>query len=109
VPVVNTTISTEVDFGTVDVAVQPRPRFELGASLSAFGATAMSVSAVAPKRPCTAAAASAVSGLGQHLGQAPAGLPKACPASGQQFAYTTRTIAVTGAGDLGPHPAREPV
>jgi hypothetical protein len=104
VPVVN----TDVDFSGVNV-VQPRPRFELGASLPAFRASALPVSAVAPKRPCPAAAAHAGFGLGQHLGMAAAGLPQACPANGQQYAYTTRTIAATGAGDLGPHPAREPV
>jgi hypothetical protein len=110
VPVVLNMISyTETSMGllSVDETAMPRPRFGLGACLPALApaATPASKSAVAVLRPRTGRTASVV---GQHSGLAAAGQAVQPPLNDRQFTYTT-LISATGAGELGSHPARDPV
>jgi len=95
---------------TVEIVTLPRLRSGLGAFLCALPAAAMPATdgTAAALRPCSGAAATASLDLGRRPAVAAYGHSQGYQASGKQFAYTTLTIA-SGAGDLGPHPAREPV
>lgn len=89
-----------------ETAMQPRPRFGMGACTPALipAATPATTYAVALARPRTATAAA----VAAHLGLAAFGQATWTQLSGKQPAYTT-LISATGDGALGPHPAREPV
>jgi hypothetical protein len=102
-------------------AQKPLPRFGLGACLPVPEAAAPFASngVVAFQRPSTAWTAPSA-GFGQHLGLTVSGQHTSGVASGsaasngiaasdQQSAYNKTLTIADGAGDLGPHPAREPV
>jgi hypothetical protein len=104
-----------------EVAQKPLPRFGLGACLPVPQAAAplASSGAVAFQRPSTARTAPSA-GFGQHFGLTVSGQPTSGVASGsaadhgiaasvRQSAYNKTLTIADGAGDLGPHPAREPV
>jgi hypothetical protein len=103
VPAVLITISS------FEAAMKPRPRLGVGAFLRALtgAATPASRSAVASARPRTSAAASVIE-QGQKCALTALGQAASQQTNRKQFAHMTRTFAY-GAGDLGPHPAREPV
>jgi hypothetical protein len=105
VPVVLNMISSIENLGN-KTAVQPHPRFGLGACTPALvpAATPATVYAVALPRPRTATTAAAarrafLTASGQVMG---------AQLGSKQSAYMT-LISATGDGALGPHPAREPV
>ena len=93
---------------------KPLPRFGLGACLPTLPAAAKPVSkgAVASRRPSARTASGAE--LGQHFALTASGQPVGAAAgssaaSDQQSAYNMTLTIAFGAGDLGPHPVREPV
>jgi hypothetical protein len=105
VPVVLNMISS------YEMTQKPLPRFGLGACLPVPMAAAAPASkgAVAFRRP-----PAPVAGTGLHFaltvsGQAVRSAAKSNAASDQQSAYNTTLTIADGAGDLGPHPPREPV
>jgi hypothetical protein len=111
VPVVLNMISN------IETSVRPLPRFGLGACPVALVATTAIKSAVATPRPrtCTAAAAdqfvgqhAALAAIGAIAGAAGRGAGMAKRPSAAQAVHTT-LISAYGDGELGPHPAREPV
>jgi hypothetical protein len=102
-------------------AQKPLPRYGLGACLPVPEAVAPLASngVVAFQRPSTARTAPSA-GFGQHLGLTVSGQRTPGAASGsaadngiaasdKQSAYNMTLTIADGAGDLGPHPAREPV
>jgi hypothetical protein len=115
VPVVLNMIS-DFEMTPVEMTQKPLPRFGLGACLLVpdAAATPASKGTGAFGRP-----SAPVAGLGQHSaltvsGQAASAAKgaaaKGSAASDQQSAYNNMTLTIAeGAGDLGPHPAREPV
>jgi len=130
VPVVLNTISN-LEVTPVEYAQKPLPRFGLGACLPVLQTATPETTApraaapaangvVAFQRPSTARTAPSA-GFGQHLGLTVSGRPTSGVASGsahsmngiaasdQQSAYNKTLTIADGAGDLGPHPAREPV
>ena len=99
-----------------EMTQKPLPRFGLGACLPVpmAAATPASKGAVAFRRPPAPVAgmglhfALTVSGQAVH-GTAKSNAAKSNAASDQQSAYNTTLTIADGAGDLGPHPPREPV
>jgi hypothetical protein len=102
---------------TIETSMVPLPRFGLDACPRALAATTAIQSAVATPRPRTSTAA-AERLLAQHY--APATIGAIADAAGEgtsaakwlsqpQTVHMTLTGAFGGDGDLGPHPAREPV
>jgi hypothetical protein len=106
-------------------AQKPLPRFGLGACLLPVPQAAAPVAngVVAFQRPSTARTAPSA-GFGQHYGLTVSGrrtsgavggsaanhmAANGIAASDKQSAYNTTLTIADGAGDLGPHPAREPV
>ncbi len=89
-----------------EMTQKPLPRFGLGACLPVPMAAAAPASkgAVAFRRP-----PAPVAGTGLHLALTVSGQSAARAASDQQSAYNTTLTIADGAGDLGPHPPREPV
>jgi hypothetical protein len=86
-----------------------KPRTRMGAFLPALAgsATPAGRTAVCIARPRTGSAASFTE-TGQHPVLAATDQAVSYQSSRKQCAYMTPTIAL-GAGDLGPHPVREPV
>jgi hypothetical protein len=106
-------------------AQKPLPRFGPGACLLPVpqAAAPLANGVVAFQRPSTARTAPSA-GFGQHCGLTVSGRPASGVAGGsaaadlaangiaasdQQSAYNKTLTIADGAGDLGPHPAREPV
>lgn len=91
-----------------EAAMKPRTRLGMGACLPALtgAATPASEGAVVFVRPRTDSFASTTE-MGQLPILAAANQAASHQTTRKQCAYMTLTIAV-GAGDLGPHPAREP-
>ena len=89
-----------------EMTQKPLPRFGLGACLPVPMAAAAPASkgAVAFRRP-----PAPVAGTALHLALTVSGQSAARAASDQQSAYNTTLTIADGAGDLGPHPPREPV
>jgi hypothetical protein len=110
VPVVLNMISSS-ETTSVELTQKPLPRFGMGACLRVPEAAATSASqGVAYKRP-SAARTAPVAGFGLHSGLTVSGQPggSAAASDDQQSAYNKTLTIADGAGDLGPHPAREPV
>ncbi len=105
---------SNLEMTPVEMTQKPLPRFGLGACLPMAAATPASKRTGAFGRP-----SAPVAGLGQHLaltvsGQAARRAARSDAASGiaasdQQSAYNMTLTVAEGAGDLGPHPSREPV
>jgi len=96
---------------SVELTQKPLPRFGMGACLRVPEAAAKSASqGVAYRRP-SAARTAPVAGFGLHSGSAANGSAAngSAAVSDQQSAYNKTLTIADGAGDLGPHPAREPV
>jgi hypothetical protein len=124
VPVV-LNMNSNFEVAPVVDAQKPLPRFGLGACLPVLqtavpeAAAPLANGVVAFQRPSTARTAPSA-GFGQHLGLTVSGQHTSGVASGsaansgiaasdQQSAYNKTLTIADGAGDLGPHPAREPV
>ena len=97
---------SDFEMTPVEMTQKPLPRFGLGACLPVpeAAATPASKGAVAYRRP-----SAPVAGAGLHFALTVSGQAAARAASDQQSAYNTTLTIADGAGDLGPHPAREPV
>jgi hypothetical protein len=108
VPVVLITIAN-AEIALPQIAQKPSTRIDLGASLPALMSAPASAAkcAVVLARPRNAEAVR-TDQCGQSAAPAVSGKGLAYQLGSQKFAHTTLTIA-DGAGDLGPHPAREPV
>jgi hypothetical protein len=109
VPVVLNMIS-DLEMTPVETTQKPLPRFGMGACLpvSRTAASPASQGAIAYRRPSDAWAAPAT-GMGQRFALTVSGQAVGSAASDQQSAYNKTLTIAEGAGDLGPHPAREPV
>lgn len=111
VPVVLNMIS-DLEMTPVETTQKPLPRFGMGACLPKprTAATHAGQSAVAVKRP--SAWAAPATGMGQRPGLTVSGRVVGSAGSAfsnQQSAYNKTLTIADGAGDLGPHPVREPV
>lgn len=94
---------------SIEAAMKPRTRSGMGACLPALTGTATpaSESSVIFARPRTDSFASFTE-MGHDPILAAANQAASYQTSRKQCAYMTLTVA-PGAGDLGPHPVREPV
>ncbi len=101
---------SDLEMTPVETTQKPLPRFGMGAFLP-VPRTAASPAAVAFQRPSAACAAPAT-GMGQHFALTVSGRVVGSAGSAfsnQQSAYNKTLTIADGAGDLGPHPVREPV
>ena len=102
---------------TIETSVKPLPRFGVGACPRALAATTAIKSAVATPRPRTCTAAAADQFVGQHAALAATGVTAGVASWGTGMAKRpnaaqavhTTLISAYGDGEMGPHPAREPV
>jgi hypothetical protein len=101
----------------IETSMVPLPRFGLGACPRALAATTAIKSAVATPRPRTSTAVAAEQFFGQRSAHATAGAIAGAAGWGtgaakrlsEPQAMHTTLISAYGDGELGPHPAREPV
>ena len=107
---------SDFEMTPVEMTQKPLPRFGLGACLPVpnAAATPASKGTGAFGRPSAPVAGfgqhSALTVSGQAASAAKGAAAKGSAASDQQSAYNNMTLTIAeGAGDLGPHPAREPV
>ena len=113
IPVEMTSTEMTLEVTLVEVTQKPLSWFGLGACQPVpVAAATASKGAVASRRPSTGRTAP-VAPLGQHCALTVSGrrgnAAGSSAASDKQFTYNTTLTIADGAGDLGPHPAREPV